>query len=121
MGKVIMRGLFNKFGLDWDWYRILFTVTLKRCFVIALTAMVDLLPCNADFGGVRNLKNTFSYDFAYSTEKIKGEDFIGCNKTFEMKLAKNERKACQFVLRDRAGGGNYQLQGRSAVSGELPG
>lgn len=72
--------------------------------LVGIFALLQAIGISFDIGGVHNgLYGWFSYDFAYSTEKVMQGDLLGKDKTFDIKLAKNEREACQFLMRERIG------------------
>ncbi len=87
--------------------RVLLKLYSKRITAATLAlffSVLHLFGISYDIGGVHDsLYDWFAYDFAYSTEKFEQSDTLGYDETFEMKLAKNEREGCQFVLRERIG------------------
>ncbi len=74
---------------------------ISLLLLVSIQAIFAAIGLYIDVGGVHGLRTDFAYDFAYSTEKVTQSELLGYNKTFTMHLAKNEREACQIVLRNR--------------------
>ncbi|MCR5485010.1 MAG: DUF4091 domain-containing protein [Clostridiales bacterium] len=76
-------------------------VTFRRIFAAVLALLqtvLGLTGLRVDLSGVKTADSEISYSFTYATEKTYKKDFIADNSDFTIRLAKNEREACQLIL-----------------------